>query len=818
MLRNYITTLFRNFLRQRKYSLLNLFGLSLGMASCIIIMLFVSNELSFDRQNSKLDRIYRVIQKTKEEKDLAWVGGAMAGMLKEEFTEFEKVASITPATFIVSRQSPKNTVSFREDKAYYTDPELVDIFDFEVLEGTLAAALNDPNELIITEKISKKYFGNENALGKTLKIGKAELVVTAVIGDLPANSHFHPELLISMATFKTQYGFSVNDNFASYWWPFTWTYVLVKDAADINSIHDRMASTIKKHRQEPEASKFIPTLQPLKKIHLYSDLNSEIEASGNIRLVYLFASIAFFILLLACVNFMNLATARALKRSREVGVRKAIGANRRQLIFQFLGESILLSTAALSLSLVIAEISLPFFNSQLNLSLSLPYSSIQLWYIFVLLILFTGILAGSYPAFYLSSFKPAHVLKSNTVSSMGGVDLRKALVVFQFSISTTLIICSTIAYYQIDYLRHAKLGFDKEHILILDLLGANATFDATCERLRQNASVKLVAGSNARPGLDQGWGPFNFETIGITAKDDQRITQQLVSYDFFDILGLELVAGRKFDTNTNTDLGRMYLMRERFPAYEGRNYIINESAARLIGKSPQDALGMPMRIFTEENGQLFSDYKGNVVGVVKDYHSGSLRESIKPTAYLLGNENLYAAILVKLQPGDVFTGVQAIKKIWKETNPDVPLKYSFLEDDIDKLYQSEEKLGVIIGAFSGMVLFVACLGLFGLSAYTAEMKTKEIGIRKILGASTSKIVTMLSKEFIVLLLIALVISIPIGWYISTKWLNEFAYKITISVWYFTLAGLISILIAFITISWQTIKAAMSNPVDSLRSE
>jgi putative ABC transport system permease protein len=817
MIRNYITTLLRNFWRQKEYSLLNLLGLSLGMAACIVILLYVANEFSYDRYHSKEERIYRITQKQKADKALAWVGGGMAPMVREEFPEFEKVGSISNSSTIVSRSAAGGTISFKENKLFYTEPEILQIFDVAFIEGSPIDALSKSGEVVLTESMVKKYFKNEKTVGQSMKVGNSDVTVTGVIKDFPTNSHIHPEILISMATFKTENGFSLTDQFASYWWPFTWTYVLLKEGESAQAMNDRFVSTIKKHRQEPEASNFIPALQPLKEIH-FGDLISEAEANGNLRLVYVFISIAFFLLLLACVNFMNLATARALKRSKEVGVRKVIGAKKSQLVFQFISEAIVLSGIALAISLVLAELVLPFFNQHLNLQLTIPYSSAALWLSFVGLVLFAALLAGFYPAFYLSSFNPASVLKSSAPARMGGADVRKTLVVFQFSISITLIICSTIAYYQINYLRNAQLGFDKEHILVIDQLGAYGTYDVMRDKLEQSASVKLVAGTNARPGVDQGWGPFAFETTGITAADNQTIGQQLVSYDFFDLLGLEMVAGRKFDKKSNADVGRMYMMRDRFPAYDGRNYIINEAAAKLIGKTPEEALGLPMRIFTEENGLLFSDFKGNIVGVVKDYHATSLRDEIKPTAYLLGNANYYGAIIVKLQSGNITKHVASIEKIWKEVNPTIPLQYSFLYEDIDKQYQAEEKLGIIIATFSGMVLFVACLGLFGLSAYTAELKTKEIGIRKVLGASTANIVSMLSKEFLILLLIALAIAIPVGWYSAKVWLDEFAYRVAISVWFFVGAGLLCIAIALLTISWQSIKAAVANPVDSLKSE
>jgi putative ABC transport system permease protein len=787
------------------------------MAACILILLYVTNQFSFDTYHSKADRIYRIIQNQKEQKSLAWVGGGMAPMLREEFPEFEKIASISNTSGIVSRQDVKGDISFREDKIFYTEPEWLDIFDVTFVEGSSKKVLNEPAKVILTQSTAKKYFKTETALGQQLKIGNTEVEVVGVIKDIPSNSHIHPDFFVSMATFKMENGLSSTDQFASYWWPFTWTYVLLKEGESVADINRRLAITIKKHRQEPEASNFIPALQSLKETH-FSDYLSEVEVNGSLRLVYVFISISFFLMILACVNFMNLATARALKRSKEVGVRKVIGASKNQLVFQFIGEAVVLSFFAMMLSLVVAEIVLPFFNQQLNLQLAIPYDSFKLWLSLLALILMTGLLAGSYPAFYLSAFKPVTVLKSSSPIRIGGTDLRKGLVVFQFAISITLLICSTVAYFQIDYLRNAQLGFNKEHIVVLDQAGAYGTYDVLINKLEQSSAVKSVVGSNARPGIDEGWGPFAFETSGITGKDNFSIGQQFVSHEFFEMFGLQLTAGRAFNKNSKADEGRMYMMRERFPAYDGKSFIINESAAKLIGKTPEKAVGLPMRIYTEENGLLFSDFKGTIVGVVKDYHSSSLREQIKPTAYLLGNANYYGAVLVKLQSGKVIEQVAAIQAIWKRVNPSVPIKYSFLDKDIDKQYQSEEQLGLVIAAFSGIVLFVACLGLFGLSAFTAELRTKEIGIRKVLGASTPKIIGMLSREFLVLVVIALLISIPIGWYLSKTWLNEFAYQLELSVWYFAGVGLLCILIAAVTISWQSLRAANANPVESLKRD
>lgn len=817
MIDNYLTTLFRNFFRQRIYSFLNLAGLSIGMAACILILLYVANQFSFDSYHSKGDRIYRVIQKQKEQKAMAWVGGGMATMLREEFPEFEKIASINNKSGIVLRTGGQGEISFREDKIFYAEPEWLEIFDVYFLKGSYKDALDGPSKVILTESTAKKYFNTESAFGKQLKIGNSEVEVTGVIKDFPTNSHIHPDFILSMATFKIENGLSSTDQFASYWWPFTWTYVLLKEGQSTEEVNNRLATIIKKHREEPEASNFLPALQSLKDIH-FSDYLSEAEVNGNLRLVYIFISIAFFLMLLACVNFMNLATARALKRSKEVGVRKVIGAKRRQLVFQFISEAMVLSCFALIVSIVLVEIVLPFFNQQLDLQLSIPYASPILWLSLLTLIILTGTLAGSYPAFYLSAFKPVTILKSNSLMRMGGTDLRKGLVVFQFAISITLLICSTIAYFQIDYLRNAELGFDKEHILVLDQLGATVSYDALVDKLEQSSAIASVTGSNARPGIDAGWGPFAFETSGITGNDNLKIGQQFVSHDFFEMFGLKLLAGRTFSKNSKADEGRMYLMRERFPAYDGRGFIINESAAKLIGKTPENALGMPMRIYTEENGLLFSDFKGTIVGVVKDYHSSSLREQIQPTAYLLGNANYYGTVLVKLPPGKVTEQIASIEKIWKQINPSVPIKYSFLDKDIDQQYQSEERLGLVMGTFSGIVLFVASLGLFGLSAFTAESRTKEIGIRKVLGASTTKIIAMLSTEFLVLVLIALAFAIPSGWYLSKVWLSEFAYKLEISVWHFAGVGLLCIVISAITISWQSLRAALINPVESLKRE
>lgn len=816
MLQNYVITLVRNFFRQREYSLLNLVGLALGMAACIVILLYVANEFSYDQHHRLRDRIYRIVQYQKEGKPMAWVGGGMAPMVRNEFPEFERVASVSNVATLVSTVNDR-PVSFREERLFYAESDVLHIFDISLLEGQAEGALTRAGEALLSRSLAQKYFSGQSPVGQTLRVGKSEVTITGIYTDFPANSHLHPDMLISMATFKAEYGFSETDDFGSYWWPFTWTYVLLREGATAEDINARFPVTIKKHRQEPEASNFVPALQALSEIH-FADFVSEIEASGNRQLVFIFISIAGFLLLLACVNFMNLATARAMKRSKEVGVRKVIGASRWQLVSQFISEAWCVSAAAMALAVVLAECALPFFNNQLNLALTIPYHEPQLWLALVALLVLAGLLAGSYPAFYLSAFKPATVLKGSAPSRVGGTDLRKVLVVFQFSVSITLIICSTVAYWQIDFLRNANLGFDKEHIITIDQLGATGTYGALVEKLEQSTAVAAVAGTNARPGMDSGWGPFPFETTGITAQDRLQLKQQLVSYDFFDMLGLLMVSGRTFDKRTGADVGRMYLMRDQFPAYDGRNFIINESAAKLMGKTNEEVLGQPLRMYTEENGLLYSDYRGTIVGVVKDYHSTSLRDKIEPTAYLLGNGNYYGAVLVKLAAGPVTERIQAIEQQWKEVNPMVPFTYSFLDEDIDQQYQAEERLGILVGSFSLIVLLVACLGLFGLSAYTAELKKKEIGIRKVLGASTTGIVQMLSKEFIILVAVALAIALPAGWYVAMRWLQSFAYQMDLSVWYFVAAGATCLGIAWLTVSWQSIKAAMANPVDSLRAE
>ncbi len=816
MLQNYVITLVRNFFRQREYSWLNLIGLALGMAACIVILLYVVNEFSFDQHHRQRDRIYRIVQYQKEGKPMAWVGGGMATMVRNEFPEFERVASISNLATIVSTIT-EAPIRFREERLFYAEPDALHIFDFTWVDGKPAGALARAGEALLSQSLAQKYFPDQPAVGQTLRVGKSDVTITGIYENFPATSHLHPDMLISMATFKAEYGFSEADSFSSYWWPFTWTYVLLREGVAVADVNTRFPAIIKKHRQEPEASNFVPALQALSDIH-FADFVSEIEASGNRQLVFVFISIAGFLLLLACVNFMNLATARALKRSKEVGVRKVMGAHRRQLVFQFITEALWVSLAAMALAVVLAEVALPFFNNQLTLTLAIPYHYPLLWAALGALLLVAGLLAGAYPSFYLSAFKPVTVLKGSASSRLGGTDVRKILVVFQFSVSITLIICSTVAYWQIDFLRNAQLGFDKEHIVTIDQLGATGMYGALVEKLEQSTAVAAVAGTNARPGMDSGWGPFPFETTGITAQDRLQLKQQLVSYDFFDMLGLSMVAGRTFDKRSGADVGRMYLMRDQFPAYEGRNFIINERAAKLMGKTNEEVLGQPLRMYTEENGLLYSDYRGTIVGVVKDYHSSSLRDEIEPTAYLLGNGNYYGAVLVKLASGPVTERIRALEQVWKEVNPTVPFSYSFLEEDINRQYQAEERLGILVGSFSLMVLLVACMGLFGLSAYTAELKRKEIGIRKTLGASTAGIVRMLSKEFITLVVVALGIALPAGWYASTRWLHSFAYQMDLSAWYFVAAGTTCLGIAWLTVSWQSIKAAMANPIDSLRAE
>jgi putative ABC transport system permease protein len=805
MIKNHFKIALRSLLRNKTFTLINISGLAIGLATCLLIMLFVQNELSYDRFNEKADRIVRVVfrgavqgEKMKE----ANVMPPVAQTMQKDYPEVQQATRLRKAGF------PRISIgdkTFKDDAFAYVDSNFFQVFTLPFLKGDPRTALLDPNSIVISETLAKKYFGKEDPIGRTLhfKDMNADLKITGLMRDIPSNSHFHFDIFGSMGRLP-------ESRDPSWMTSEYFTYLVLPEGYDYKKLQAKMSDIMQKYAGSQVEKAFgMPYtqflkkgndlglfLQPLTDIHLHSDLNLELEAGSDIRYVYIFSVVALFMLVIACINFMNLSTAGASKRAREVGIRKVMGSLRIQLVRQFLLESILIAAVGLLLSIVLVYWTIPFFNnlSGKNLSLNLLHNS---WLIpgLILFGLLTGFFAGSYPAFYLSSFNPVTVLKGKFSSNKTSVRLRSGLVVFQFLISIVLIVSTTVVYKQLSYIQNEKLGYDKNQVLIVEQsywLGKDQ--DAYKQKLLQDPRVVSVSGSGYLPA---GYSYNNNFMVYPENKSDQLVKtlRYDVDYTYIPTLGMELAAGRNFSQTFGTD---------------SLGLIINEEAAKAFGWG-MNALGHQVT-YPDNDGKKVTFH---VIGVVKDFHFKSLHEPISPLVMVLARN--FDNIIVKTKTKDIPGLLATMKKEWTSL-ADMPFTYSFLDERYENTYNAEKKLGWILGIFSGLTIFVACLGLFGLATFTAEQRVKEIGIRKVLGATVSSIVTLLSKDFLKLVFIAFVIATPVSWYLMNRWLQDFAYKINISVWIFIIAAVLAIAITLVTVSFRAVKAAVNNPVDSLRNE
>ncbi len=828
MLRNYLKIAYRTLKRNKGYTFINVTGLAVGLAACLLIGLWVQDELSYDDFHEKAERIYRVIVET-DDRTTASVGGAMTPALAEYFPAIETITGLTRQEVLISRAG--STELFEEPNFFYADSTFFDVFDgFALAQGNPEAVLSRPSTVVLTPEVAEKYFGDENPIGQTLILHantygtrtERPLTVTGVLEEVPENTHLAFDFLTPMATYKQNVGYPTDAPFRSFAWPEVWTYVLLEEQASAEAINERLPAFIKRYREPAVAENNVPRLQPLTSIHLYSNLSNEIQAGGSITYVYIFSAIALFILLIACINFINLVTARSMERAKEVGVRKTAGARREQLIGQFLSESALLTFLALVVGVVLAEFLLPVMGALSGRSLSIGYmSNGAFWIGLAGIALFVGLVAGSYPAFVLSRFRPAQVLKSSfRAGTAGGTWLRKGLVVFQFAISIALIAGSLVAYQQFDFMQSARLGFDEERVLTMPV---EENYETLKAELRGRPGVLAVTGADIRPGFGSG-GNAPYETAPFTneagALAEQRHMGYLrVDYGFLEMMDLKIVAGRGFSKEFS-DEGRRLEANDQYFDFaapiRGRAVVINESAAEQLGWTPEEAVGKKLRFFELDNNRFYFDVGGPIVGVVEDYHAAPLYEEISHIAYTLMGGNNY--ILVKMASGNAEDAVGALRAAWEEVNPLLPFEASFLDQDLENLYRAEQQLGHIVGLFALLAVGVACLGLFGLAAYTAERRTKEIGIRKVLGASVPSIVALLSKDFLKLVLTAFVIAAPVAYWAMSRWLEDFAYRIELGPWIFVGAGALALVIALATVSYQAIRAALANPVEALRSE
>ena len=807
MFKNNLKIAFRNLWRNKGFSAINILGLAIGIATCLIILFFVQHELSYDRFNKKADQIVRVVFRGTVQGgkiNESTVMPPVAKTLKAEYPEVQQ------ATRIRSYGRPRivyGDKTFREEELAFVDSNFFQVFTLPLVQGDPGTALLQPNTVVISRAVAKKYFGNEEPMGKEFRFKDSNnppFVVTGVIDKVPLNSHFHFDIFASMSGLPESRSNS---------WMISefYTYIVLPPGYNYKKLEARLPQLAEKYispqlqqamgmtlaEYRKKGNNIGLFLQPLTDIHLHSDFAYDLSPAGDISYVYIFGVVALFMLIIACINFMNLSTASASKRAREVGIRKVLGSLKLELVRQFLIESILITAIALLLAIVFIYIALPVFNQLAGQQLSFQIAEhpflVPGTILFVLII---GILAGSYPAFYLSSFKPVAVLKGKFTAGKKSIGLRSGLVVFQFFISITLIVSTTVVYKQLAYIQNKKLGYNKDQVLVLPetwFLGKGQ--DAFRQQLLKDPRIQNVSTSGYLPA-----GPsFNNNFFVYPGNNSSQLVKTLrydVDYNYIPTLGIEMRTGRNFSKSFGAD---------------SSGIILNETAANIFGWG-NNPLGQTLTHTNNEGKQL--TYQ--VIGVVKDFHFKSLHEKITPLVMTMGDNS--GTIIVKVQTSDIAGLLTFIKKQWEQYAPQEPFSYSFLDERFNATYQAEQKIGSILGIFAGLTIFVACLGLFALARFTAEQRTKEIGIRKVLGASVAGVATLLSKDFLKLVLIAFVIASPVAWYIMDMWLRDFAYRINISAWVFLFTALLAIAITIVTISFQSIKAASANPVKSLRTE
>ncbi|QHT72181.1 FtsX-like permease family protein [Rhodocytophaga rosea] len=806
MIRNYITIAFRNLMRKKAFSAINIAGLSIGLAVFLLIVLFVQDELSYDRYSAHADRMYRVYMKGRiggNDIQNAFVGRPAGQALVNDYPFVESATRIDEnGTYIVSYKDKK----FKEEQVAFADANFFENFSIPLLKGSAKTVLTEPNSVVITQTIAKKYFGLEDPVGKMLKMGKDGLFkVTGVCADVPMQSHFHYTLFASLITID-------RDPNVKWLSSGAYTYLLLKEGTRPETFEAKNQEIVEKYLGS-EIQEFMGIsleefertggqlgffLQPITDIHLYSDMENEIEANSDSKYIYIFSAIALFILTLACVNFMNLSTAQSAERAKEVGIRKVLGSVKSQLIRQFLTESILLTVIALLVSFVLVILLLPGFNQLAGKTLSL-FSLEYTWLLggSLLLSLIVGFLAGLYPAFFLSSFQPVSVLKGKLLKGYKGNWLRSSLVVFQFVVSISLLIGTSVVYRQLQYIQNKKLGFDKEQVLIVQDTYLLEKSQAFRNELLQDPQITRASFAGYLPAGASNSATDGFQPEGsINQTSTFRIKTYYIDEEYLPTLGIQLKQGRNFSREFGTDKEAV---------------LINEAAAAQFGfKNP-----IGQRISDLGDGSPGSKRTHTIIGVVQNFHHESLRHRIAPLV-MYYDADIYQ-IALRVQTNDLPGLIKSVEQTWKKYS-DMPFTYSFLDDRFDNMYQAEQKIGQIFAVFACLAIVIACLGLFGLVAFVTAQRTKEIGIRKVLGASIPSIVSLLSKDFIKLVLIAFAIATPLAWYAMHQWLQDFAYQVDIGMSIMAMAGIIALLIALLTVSFQAIKAALADPVRSLRSE
>ncbi len=807
MFKNYFKTALRNFRKDKFYTSLNIAGLGIGLATCLLIMLYVHDELSYDRWNPHADRVFRINNEIKfggNHIDLAQTPALIGPEAVKEFPEVEQYTRLMWHDNIIIKKGKEN---LRESRVAFADSTLFDVFSLPLISGDTRTALKAPHSLVITESMARKYFNRTDVAGQYMVINDTvSYAISGVIKDIPGNAHFHFDFFLAFSESSD----SRNGNWLSGNYN---TYILLKKNAGIHKMEQQLDAMLGRFT-DPELrsalgismeefirqGSFIKcSLTPLTSIHLHSNKIGEMEANGSIQYVYIFSVVAFFILIIACVNFMNLFTARASNRAKEVGVRKVLGSSRNSLVAQFLAESLLISFIALGLAILIAWPVLPYFNQ-------LAGKDIHLGFLFqpsVLAVLLpgtiiVGLLAGSYPALVLSAFQPIDVLKGRIAKGFKGTWLRNTLVVFQFAISIVLIVGTLVIYSQLNYIRNKDLGFNREQVLIIKNTDALKTQVISFK----NELLHINGVSNATiTGFLPVKGYRNTDAFFTTPALDQQSAISMQSWNvdenYIPTLGIQVIKGRNFSRSFPTDSAAI---------------ILNEAAVKFL--SANGSLNKKIYVLSDIKTKKINDY--HIIGIIKNFNFNSLRDVVTPLALFPAKET--SSIAVRLNTTNVSTVLAQVKNKWQSMVTGQPLEYAFMDEQFNSLYSAEQQTGRIFMSFAVLAILIACLGLFGLVAYAAEQRIKEIGIRKVLGASVMNIVRMLSLDFLKLVAVAAIIAFPVAWWAMNKWLQDFAYRIHIGWWVFALAGITALLIALITVSFQAIKAAVANPVKSLRTE
>lgn len=791
MIRMFFKVTTRNLLKHKTYSLINILGLTLGLFSSILILLFVRDELSYDTFHENADRIYRVVTEAQNAggtiSELANVAAPWGPMLQQELPEVEE-----SVRFRRARRSllQVNNKTFYESGGLYTDPEALDIFSFKFLLGNPQTALAAPDAVVLTESMARKLFGELPAIGQSLTMdSRLDLSVLGVVTDVPHNSHFSFDFLLPYeAHARTHSDWQTDWGMFNYY-----VYLLLAPGSNPAELERKMPKLFAKHVNDRFASEIRPYLQSITSIHLHSDLSGEFESNGSIAHVYILSAIAILVLLVACVNFINLATARAGTRAREVGMRKVVGAGRYHLIWHFMSEALFVGLIALLIGIGLIELSLPLFNSLFNKELALDLISQPDLIILILgITIVTALLAGGYPAFVLSQFQPVKILKSKTAGSSTRSKLRRALVIAQFAVSSILLVGAMTIYRQLQFMTGKDPGFKKEQIIAIPIDDRRLRFDLESTRVQIAGTEGVLDVAITSGELAAGDWAVSVNYPGPAGKVEGTFRMLSVTHNFLDVMEIPVVSGRGFSMSHTTDAENAV--------------IVNERAAGLI----DDAIGKTLVL--EEYGRT-----ATIVGVARDFHFRSMHESIKPMILFI-DPGKFNYFYVRLESGSISDVIANLEEAWTKLSPSFPFTFTFLDEQMESLYGTELRLSKMVSYFTGFALIVACIGLLGLASFMAERRTKEIGVRKVLGASVPEIVSMISKEFAWLVLLANLVAWPIAWLAMNQWLQNFAYRIDVSWWVFVAAGGSALVVALLSVSIQAVRAALANPVDALRYE